>query len=474
MKDYKRNVEWEDQVLSLGCVYAPTQDKPGDQAKFADSLESLAEGMSLENVLWGGDFNCILIPHLDKSSDSQTSVASENHRGRLKNIMENFSLTDVWRVRHPDSKGYTFRKRNYASRLDFFLVSDHLSEGVTKLKVIENVQSDHSIVTMHINNVRAPKGPGIWRLGTDLLVSDEFIEQCSSFLQDWETPPELTDPTVIWDWYKTEIRRFIRGYTKELRSKEGQLIADLQSQLEGLYDSADAGETISAEELESLKRELREIEEEKASKLIFRSRSRWVQLGEKPTGYFLNLEKRARRDRQLTTIFNEEGQLTSEPASVLATCKDFYQKLYQEDNSEMSSIIEIQEHLQSLEGPKLSQTERDELDAPFSKDELHRALLQLNTNKCPGTDGLPPEFYLKFWELISPYLMRSLSHSAQTGYLSTEQRRGLISLVPKRDQDRRHVSNWRPITLLNADYKILTEAMALRLQNHLPKLVNPN
>ena len=69
-------------------------------------------------------------------------------------------------------------------------------------------------------------------------------------------------------------------------------------------------------------------------------------------------------------------------------------------------------------------------------------------------------------------LFESLKYSFQSGILSLDQRRGIINLIPKQDKDLRYLRNWRPLTILNTDYKILTKALANRLQKLLPKLIN--
>jgi hypothetical protein len=56
--------------------------------------------------------------------------------------------------------------------------------------------------------------------------------------------------------------------------------------------------------------------------------------------------------------------------------------------------------------------------------------------------------------------------------MSIEQCRGILTLIPKKDQDIRLKKNWRPISLLNSDYKILAKAMAIRLQTVLPNIIN--
>ena len=93
-------------------------------------------------------------------------------------------------------------------------------------------------------------------------------------------------------------------------------------------------------------------------------------------------------------------------------------------------------------------------------------------NKSPGTDGLPAEFYKVFWSYIHPYLLKSLNTPDKKGLLAISQRRGLISPIPKKNRALYYIKNWRPITLLNCDYKIATKAIATRIRNVLPNIIS--
>ena len=62
--------------------------------------------------------------------------------------------------------------------------------------------------------------------------------------------------------------------------------------------------------------------------------------------------------------------------------------------------------------------------------------------------------------------------SFSKGYLSISQRRGLITLLPKKNKPRQYLKTWRPITLLNCDYKIAAKSIATRLKKVLPHLIN--
>ena len=96
------------------------------------------------------------------------------------------------------------------------------------------------------------------------------------------------------------------------------------------------------------------------------------------------------------------------------------------------------------------------------------------TCKSPGSDGLTPEFYKCFWQEIKDLVVDSLNFANANNGLSIDQRRGIITLLPKPEKDKLLLKNWRPISLLNTDYKIAAKCIATRLKIHLPKLINPD
>ena len=95
-------------------------------------------------------------------------------------------------------------------------------------------------------------------------------------------------------------------------------------------------------------------------------------------------------------------------------------------------------------------------------DEVRAALLGMARNKSPGSDRLPMEFYLSFWDVLGPDLVEVFNASFDTGLLPLSQRSALISLIFKKG-DRLLHKNWRPISLLNVDYKLCARTLAGRL-----------
>jgi hypothetical protein len=82
------------------------------------------------------------------------------------------------------------------------------------------------------------------------------------------------------------------------------------------------------------------------------------------------------------------------------------------------------------------------------------------------------EFYKFFWIDIGHLLWRSAKFAYEHGELSPFQTQGIITCIPKYGRDRRLLKNWRPISLLNVDYKIISGAIANRVKQVLPDIIS--
>ena len=104
---------------------------------------------------------------------------------------------------------------------------------------------------------------------------------------------------------------------------------------------------------------------------------------------------------------------------------------------------------------------RKKCEGLLTEKECLEAVKSMESGKSPGTDGLPTEFYKVFWRDVSPFLISSFNKSYQKGKLAITQRRGIISLIPKKDKALNELKNRRPITLLIYDYKIASKRSLL-------------
>ena len=96
----------------------------------------------------------------------------------------------------------------------------------------------------------------------------------------------------------------------------------------------------------------------------------------------------------------------------------------------------------------------------------------MKNNKTPGNDGLTKEFYETFWDELKTPLMESVNQAFHTKILSISQRQAVIKLIEKKDRDKRYIKNWRLISLLNVDTKILSKAISNKLKPAFPTLIS--
>ena len=92
----------------------------------------------------------------------------------------------------------------------------------------------------------------------------------------------------------------------------------------------------------------------------------------------------------------------------------------------------------------------------------------MENNKSPGDDSLTKEFYSFFWNEIKNIFINSLREIKCIKALGTSQRQAIIRLIEKANKDKRFISNWRPISLLNVDQDLISKMLAARLKKVLP------
>ena len=96
----------------------------------------------------------------------------------------------------------------------------------------------------------------------------------------------------------------------------------------------------------------------------------------------------------------------------------------------------------------------------------------MQANKSPGNDGLTKEFYLAFFDLLGPKLPNSFKFALNHGELSSSQKQAVITLIEKKGGDERYLKNWRPISLLNVDTKLLSKVLACRIKKVIATLAS--
>lgn len=208
-----------DESYILANIYTPTQDSPLEQISLIDSLEEKIVDSGESNVLLGGDFNLCLDQTLDRSSTTSGSVnRGLQYRERILSLLEGLNLIDVWRDMNPGVMKFTFRRSSQSSRLDYWIVSEHLFNLNTVTGMEPEPLSDHLYVSLQIGCGKPKKGPGVWR-HTSLLANPEYIQKITDTINKVKQETGLDDLGLTVEWMKYKLRGDSIQFAKQLYQK---------------------------------------------------------------------------------------------------------------------------------------------------------------------------------------------------------------------------------------------------------------
>ena len=459
-------------------IYAPTQDKTQEQNKFIENVQDILANYIDRNIVIGGDFNTYLNATLDKKGSAKQ--INTTYSKSIIDMMEDYNLIDIWRTINPEVKRYTWRGMTKAgqvhSRLDYFLISTHMIYEFEKADILPSIKSDHSLlkITFKLQNT-IDKGRGFWKFNSSLLNNTEYVNKINEIIEDSKTKYiDIENKAVVWDLTKCDIRGATVSYSSHLaktsRARE-KALTDNKRHLEEQIDKLDNSNSEFKQALKNyneVKEELDNINEYKANGHILRSKANWIENGEKCTKYFMQLESRNYKTKYIKAIQVEKHSITN-PTEILKEQAKFYEKLYSEPKKDK---CENECNLFDIQSPKLSQDDKTLCDKDITLEECAESVRNLANNKSPGSDGFTTNFYKFFWGRIKDLVFNSFQYAYETGELSIEQKRAILTLLPKPNKDLRDLKNWRPISLLNTDYKILARIFSARLQKVLPSLIS--
>lgn len=459
---------FDSNVIVFLNVYAPTNG--AERVTFLGKVDEALKSLGSEPLLFiGGDFNCteddkVDRNHIEPHIPSQRAVVQ---------LVQTHDLLDAWRAMFHGVRQYTWShsRGNYISfaRLDRIYIPRLQLNIVRSCTIVPTGFSDHCAVFCSVSIKAFKPRSAYWCLNTSLLEDEHFRDTFVYFwgifrgqkglfssLRDW------------WEYGKTQIKMLCQQFTSHVTKNIVSSLRMLERDIMELQRSLSVG-VGCGDFLEGKKSALAELLGVRAQGALVRSRFQSVTLMDAPSKFFFNLERKNGQSRLMHTLKTESGQELSDSVQMRSYARMFYSNLF--DSELLPGSLESSVFFTGL--PRVPEESYSDTDGPLTLLEIENALMSMENGKSPGIDGLPVEFYKVFWDCVGEDLLAVLRECLEEGCLPLSCRRAVVTLLPKKG-DLQNLGNWRPLSLLCSDTKILAKALASRLKKVIAQVVHPD
>lgn len=446
-------------------VYAPVT-RADTNSFFKELHECLTD--PLPHVILG-DFNCVVDSTRDIRGPGRGG--STYHAKELVKILRHLRLTDVWVHLHDDTFVPTRSSRTTASRIDRAYVPDFLLPSIMSCEVLAlpdflQGQTDHAPVLTTVKGTPGlPTGSTRWRLDSALLAD----KTCAPILQDLianslKEAPQVTPE--VWDHLKNVWKGLLQ---REGRKRKKRITREMNELLrrKRIIEGADTLTACTKDYLGALEVQYGRLLQE------LTRRPKATQSTAADTTEVDLWEVNGNGCSKITEARRPDGTITEDQAEIAAIFRDHFRSAFQQTEPCEPGLPRATSDLcRNLR--RLDEADYTTLCGEATIEELRCALGTMPPTSAPGTDGLTAAFYVAFFETLGNHLLEVVNLVLKQRVKPDSFRHGRIVLILKDGAPPCDPASWRPITLLNVDYKIVATIVNNRLKLFLPDMVAPH
>ena len=491
-------VPWNDGTpLKILAVYSP--NAPKDIREFWKTVRNkLNANPALKPNIVLGDFNLVedAIDRLPCNADDQLTTNA------LRDFKISNNLIDGWREAHPEEKGYTWTRESDGtqSRIDrIYIKEDFFTDCKDWCITQPPIPTDHDIVSAKITTASSPKiGRGRWAIPTRLFKNKKIKEELQKLGLDLErelkTPrPRSTqrNPQTLLRNFKTKAINAIRKHEKTMQPIIKMRIEKLSEKLKATRNDPNLPLDEKKITTVQIKREIQNLVKESHQ----RNRDKLAAIdaaeGESIGKTWSNRHKANKPRDTIKELHDPETNETTKDskrmAQIAARHHDGLQNIDHDPRNppDTQSLNEILRPIKT----KLSEASKAKLSEPISEEDVLEALKKTANEKAPGLDGIPTELWKSLCDQFTStpkdnrtgkkcdivWALTQVFQDIEVNGMDANAKlnEGCVSPIYKK-KNPEDIANYRPITLLNTDYKIFTKALSIKLADAAPEIIHPD
>lgn len=482
---------WAGHQIDLSTVYAPASDIALKEDFFSSISQEFATNPVKKDFaqILGGDWNCVESCALDRwrrADEGGDPAFSFLHPLLHPDPLAPPKLLDIFRVQHPTKRQFSFLRHTAndticASRIDRFYISASLQSYVSSsMHIVPSSFTDHRPILLSLTSkLPIPKFSPHKRVRLSFLAVPALVQHFKGWLRTYIRcmPPVNSSLSseknasiffAWWNSFKQTIRTKIFSLNKEALSLLRPQAAEAQAAVRRCERKFDEGSFSAGLQYFEAKAQLSSTLSAISHAENKHFLRKWLHNKEKPCPLLTRQLNPPKTASFTPPLKNKGGSLIPpSPAQAdlvgeyFASISSFPLSHFQAVNPEMMDFV------RSLD-PLLTSEESESLSAPISIKLIKSALKHTPSGKAPGPDGLPAELYRNFFAEFQLPLSFLFDHIRESSTLPKGFTDGIIKPLPK-SGDPSLCANYRPITLLNTDYRLLSKILVSRLSPLLAK-----
>ena len=351
-----------------------------------------------------------------------------------------------------------YDKRTRASnRIDYFF--GNFPSKNLEMSLYTTSFSDHKCLHLTFNVNQTSMGKGIWRL------NDEILEDKTMITQILHQSLESNHGNAKnYDILKSRIRDSLRLICirnfKKKRMLEKQLMKEVENSERHLQTKIKA-DPKDLKDHEDKILNLKTFQQKEAALIAKSIKNFYLDVSEGDPKTTKLMVRCMQNKQEIRKIITKSGEAVTDPDEVVDKFAEFFEECYQKNQTSNGKISQLyldnffQKNEKKLRKFELSESFKNNDDNPISEFEVEKAIMKLNSKSAPGSDGLTSDLYKTQKEFFVPLLTKLFNDIYETSYVPPSFEQAIIKVIPKKPNVY-DMGNFRPISLINTDQKILS------------------